>query len=186
MSSRPDKARIMKPTTWRTIAILKADPNNKFFDKLDTKDKKETAKDLLTSSLKKVILELVKVQVEITAKYPKDPRMIWAHYKDTEIPHIASIPGMGRSHLQNGGYAKAINAVKKNHGPSWRMIVEMAPDGPHAQVVYPGGQSGNPGSKYYDSFVDTWTKGSYYEALFMRKADEKHDNIMAVQEFKNK
>ena len=63
------------------------------------------------------------------------------------------------------------------------MIVELAPDRPHAYVVYPGGQSGNPGSKYYDQFVDTWTKGEYYEAIFMRKADEKHANLTSVQEF---
>jgi penicillin G amidase len=186
VSSRPNKSSIMKPTNWRTVAILKGDVNNKFFDKLDTKDKKETAKDLLSISFKKMATELVKIQTEIKLKYPSDPKMNWTHYKDTEIPHIASIPGMGRLHIPNGGYAKSINAVKKNHGPSWRMIVEMAADKPHAYIVYPGGQSGNPGSKYYDQFVGTWTEGSYYEAIFMRSADEKNDKLMAVQEFKNK
>ncbi len=186
ISSRPDKSRIMKPTTWRTVAILRGDANNKFFDKLDTKDKKETAKDLLISSFKKMALGLAAIQAEIKLKYPNDPKMTWTHYKDTEIPHIASIPGMGRQHIQNGGYAKSINSVKKNHGPSWRMIVEMAADKPHAYIVYPGGQSGNPGSRHYDQFVETWTQGNYYEAIFMRSADEKNDKLMAVQEFKNK
>jgi penicillin G amidase len=184
ISSRTDKARILKPTTWRTVAILKADANNKFFDKIATKDKKETAKDLLVSSFKTMGLELIKAEAEIKIKYPDDPKLIWTHYKDTEIPHIATFPGFGRSHLANGGQARTINSVKKNHGPSWRMIVEMAADKPHAYVVYPGGQSGNPGSKYYDQFVDTWTKGNYYEAVFMRAADEKHANLMSTQEFK--
>lgn len=186
ISSRSDKDRIMKPTQWRTIAILRGDANNKFFDKLDTRDKKETAKDVLMNSFKKMAAELPKIQSEIKSKYGNDPKMTWTHYKDTEIPHIANIPGMGRYHLQNGGYGKAINAIKKNHGPSWRMIVEMAADKPHAYIVYPGGQSGNPGSKYYDQFVGTWTNGSYYEATFMHNADEKHTNLIAVQEFKNK
>ena len=34
-------------------------------------------------------------------------------------------------------------------------------------AVYPGGQSGNPGSKYYDTFVDTWAAGKYYPLLFV-------------------
>ena len=181
--TRPEKDRILKPTTWRTVAILRGDTSNKYFDIQMTKDKKETAKDLLLTSFKTMAAELIKVQAEINVKYLSNPTLIWAHYKDTEIPHITNIPGMGRSHLANGGYAKAINAVKKNHGPSWRMIVELAPEGPHAYVVYPGGQSGNPGSKYYDQFVDTWTKGDYYEAIFMRKADEKHTNLISIQEF---
>ncbi len=181
--TRPEKDRILKPTTWRTIAILRGDVNNKFFDIQATTDKKETAKDLLGTSFKTMAAELAKVQAEIQLKYPAKPTMIWTHYKDTEIPHIANIPGFGRAHIANGGYAKSINAIKKNHGPSWRMIVELAPDRPHAYVVYPGGQSGNPGSKYYDQFVDTWTKGEYYEAIFMRKADEKHANLTSVQEF---
>ena len=181
--TRPEKDRILKPTTWRTIAILRGDANNKFFDIQATMDKKETAQDLLDSSFKTMATELAKVQAEIQLKYPSNPTMIWTHYKDTEIPHIANVPGFGRAHIANGGYAKSINAVKKNHGPSWRMIVELAPDGPHAYVVYPGGQSGNPGSKNYDQFVDTWTKGDYYEAIFMRKADEKHANLTSVQEF---
>lgn len=184
ISSRNDKNRILKPTTWRTIAILRGDVNNKFFDVLATKDKKESAKDLLLSSFKTMMAELKNIQAEIKVKYPDQPNLVWSHYKDTEIPHISNIPGMGRSHLTNGGYGKAINAVKKNHGPSWRMIVELAPDKPRAFIVYPGGQSGNPGSKYYDQFVDTWTKGNYYEAIFMRNADEKHPKLTAIQEFK--
>jgi penicillin amidase len=33
-------------------------------------------------------------------------------------------------------------------------------------VVYPGGQSGNPGSKFYNSMVDSWAKGEYYTTQF--------------------
>ena len=33
-------------------------------------------------------------------------------------------------------------------------------------VVYPGGQSGNPGSKFYNCMVDSWAKGEYYTTQF--------------------
>jgi penicillin amidase len=33
---------------------------------------------------------------------------------------------------------------------------------------YPGGQSGNPGSPYFDNMVDAWAAGDYYELLFLK------------------
>ncbi|HEU4607962.1 MAG TPA: penicillin acylase family protein, partial [Chitinophagaceae bacterium] len=59
-----------------------------------------------------------------------------------------------------------INAMKQDHGPSWRMIVEMGKDKINAYGVYPGGQSGNPGSKYYADFLDYWVEGRYYSIQF--------------------
>ena len=63
------------------------------------------------------------------------------------------------------------------------MIVELG-DTPRGFVVYPGGESGNPGSPHYADFMGKWTKGEYYETLFLKKADEKNDRIKGVQEFK--
>ena len=50
------------------------------------------------------------------------------------------------------------------------MIVEMS-DPPKALGVYPGGQSGNPGSKFYDNLVDIWAAGEYLELNFMPSAN---------------
>jgi penicillin amidase len=77
-----------------------------------------------------------------------------------------------------------VNAASKNHGPSWRMIVEMTSP-PTALGVYPGGQSGNPGSKYYDNFIDKWTVGEYYKLLFMQNESDTKD-IMATQKLSPK
>ena len=55
-------------------------------------------------------------------------------------------------------------------GPSWRMIVEMTSP-PTAIGIYPGGQSGNPGSKYYDNFIDQWAAGEYFSALFIQDSN---------------
>jgi penicillin amidase len=43
-----------------------------------------------------------------------------------------------------------------------------------AYGVYPGGQSGNPGSKFYDNFIDKWVAGEYYPLWLMTK-EEQHD-----------
>ena len=80
--------------------------------------------------------------------------------------HLARLKPFSYEGLATGGWGNAINAMKQNHGPSWRMVVEMG-NKVRAHVVYPGGQSGNPGSKYYASFLDSWVKGNYYEAKFV-------------------
>ena len=38
-----------------------------------------------------------------------------------------------------------INAARNDHGPSWRMVVQLT-EKTEAYGIYPGGQSGNPGS----------------------------------------
>lgn len=181
--TQPKSNLIAKPTTWRTVFLLRDDAKSKYFDRKETVDKKEGAKDILTESFKKMAAKIVELQAANAIKYPESPLLTWSKYKETEIQHISQIPGMGRKNIMNGGYGKAINALKKDHGPSWRMIVELG-DTPKAYVVYPGGQSGNPGSPYYDNFIEKWTKGEYYEALFLKNADEKNDRILTVQSFK--
>ena len=75
-----------------------------------------------------------------------------------------------RTGLMNGGGVGIVNATQHDHGPSWRMIVELTTP-TQALGVYPGGQSGNPGSFYYDNFIDTWTAGKYYPLWVMNIND---------------
>ncbi len=56
------------------------------------------------------------------------------------------------------------------------MVVQMTKP-TESYGVYPGGQSGNPGSKFYDNFVDTWAKGEYYKAWMMKKGEEKNEKV---------
>ena len=46
------------------------------------------------------------------------------------------------------------------------MIVEMRST-PKAYTIYPGGQSGNPGSPYYSDFIQQWVEGKYHAARFI-------------------
>jgi penicillin amidase len=116
-------------------------------------------------------------QVLITAfkmAYPtlKDAKakgnLAWGKFKDSGVRHLLRIPALSRLHLPIGGGEHIINATKQFHGPSWRMVVHLTDD-VEAYGVYPGGQSGNSGSKYYDAFVDTWAVGKYYRLQFLRK-----------------
>jgi len=49
--------------------------------------------------------------------------------------------------------------------------------------AYPGGQSGNPGSKSYDEFVETWRNGELYELLFLREKPENREDFPLVIRF---
>jgi len=46
--------------------------------------------------------------------------------------------------------------------------------------LYPGGQSGNPGSHHYDNMVDKWAKGELNELVFLKSKDEQHPRIKST------
>ncbi len=90
--------------------------------------------------------------------------------RGTDINHLLSVKGLGRTGLYTGGGQGIVNATKDKHGPSWRMIVELG-DSIRAQGVYPGGQSGNPGSVFYDNAIDSWVTGKYYDIQFLSSTE---------------
>lgn len=95
----------------------------------------------------------------------------WAKFKDTHVNHLTKLPALSRLHIAIGGGTHIINATKSDHGPSWRMVVSLTPQ-TQAFGVYPGGQNGNPGSRYYDNFIDDWANGKYYPLWIMKKEQQ--------------
>ena len=83
-----------------------------------------------------------------------------------------------------GGWSNVINATTKSHGPSWRMIVHLTSE-TEAYGVYPGGQSGNPGSIFYDNMVDHWTQGKYYRLWVMEESEADDKRIIGKLTFTN-
>ena len=112
----------------------------------------------------------------------KTGKIEWGINKDTRISHLLSIDALSRMHLPIGGGTHTINATNAKHGPSWRMVVSLTPE-TQAYGIYPGGQSGNPGSKFYDDFVDHWVQGKYYTLWVMTPEDFKSDKIVAKMSF---
>lgn len=153
----PDK---LYPSAERTMFLILDDTASRYFDDVST-PQKEGLKDMVALSYKQAkdsfnVLE-------------KKGIAAWYKVKNTSVTHLAKLPAFSYTGLKTGGDGNAINAMKQNHGPSWRMIVQMKRDSIHAYVVYPGGQSGNPGSKYYADFLNYWVDGKYYEGKFLSK-----------------
>lgn len=148
-----DSLGLIRPEEWRTVAILRDHPDHVIFDRLATPAAKEGAADIICASFLQMRDSL--------AALPAERIQNWGAFKATTLPHLARFPGFGQQGLHTSGGDHILNAQKKSHGPSWRMIVELA-DPPRAWVNYPGGQSGHPASPHYADFVPSFFEGSYF------------------------
>jgi penicillin amidase len=104
------------------------------------------------------------------------PKWRWGIQKGTDILHLARLAGFGHMDVDCGGGAGIVNATSERNGPSWRMVVALGPQ-VKAYGVYPGGQSGNPGSAFYDEMLETWRVGQLHELVFLRSAQEQHPRV---------
>ena len=145
----------------------------KFVDNINT-PAVETLQDVVTAAFKKAVPVFLKVD--------KNEGLTWASYKGTRIRHLLRLAPFSRIGVNIGGGLHIINATKQFQGPSWRMIVHLT-DETEAYGVYPGGQSGNPGSKYYDNFIDTWSQGRYNTLWFMKKTQSTDRRVISKMNF---
>ncbi len=167
---RNDSVSLSYPTSWNTSYLIRTQPELPFFD-IQSTPEKETITDLIRQAFKKSVEE-----VEAWKKENTKP-LRWADFKDTYVEHLTRQAPFS-FHVEHGGHGDAVNASSRRHGPSWRMIVSVEPDGPKAFATYPGGQSGNPGSVHYNSMLDRWANGTYFRMLFLRQVDQSADRIL--------
>lgn len=150
------------PTRDRTAQFILNDTSARWFDNVNTPHK-EVCSEIIR-------LSLIQTYDTLVSRYgkPISNTWRWANYKSTDILHIARLPGFGEMNLEVGGGAGIVNAITERTGPSWRMVVALGPT-INAFGTYPGGQSGNPGSYYYDNFIPTWTQGNLSPLFFLKK-----------------
>lgn len=161
---------MLRPFESTLLEALLKDTAYEFIDNINTPGK-ETLQQVVTTAFLKSIPELEAAG--------KEDRLTWAKYKDTWARHLLRLPAFSRMHLPIGGGTHSINAAKQYHGPSWRMVVHLT-NKTEAYGVYPGGQSGNPGSPYYDTFVDYWAAGKYFPLWVMGPEETKDKRIKWV------
>ncbi len=164
------------PSENTLVDALARDSAFSFADNINT-SQKETVADVFVSSFKAAAKALLLME--------KENKLEWATHKNTTVYHMLrdAVMPFAKQGLKIGGGKHIINATQHSHGPSWRMIVHLTEE-TEAYVVYPGGQVGNPGSKYYDQFIDTWAKGQYYKAWIMKKGEEKNEKVKWTIQFK--
>lgn len=155
-----EEVALERPTSYTTIKLLKEQPNLSFFDIQKTPEK-ETAKEVIQKSLTLAVRKISKWKRDHQAE-----NVPWAEYKDSFIGHLLPpLRPLGVS-VKHGGNGSIVNAHSRSNGPSWRMIVSLEKTGVKTWAVYPGGQSGNPGSYYYNNMIDRWVADQHYQMIF--------------------
>jgi len=151
--------KVIRPTIYTTTYLINENPGFDFFDKIGT-EPIEQAGDIINQSFFDMVDSLQKWKTEKGESYE------WYIYKNTEINHLLGIQPFSKQQIKIGGNNHIVNAAGKTAGPSWRMVVELNPDGVQAWGVYPGSQSGNPGNPMYAHMIENWATGNYYSLLF--------------------
>ena len=166
---------IQVPFESTLIEATLRDTAYKFFDDINT-TQKESLSDIATRAFMAATVSLVKTE--------KAGDLEWYKFKDTHVSHLLKLEPFSSLHLPIGGGDNEINAARSDHGPSWRMIVSLTAK-TEAYGVYPGGQSGNPGSRFYNNFIDSWVEGKYYSLWMMTKEESKDSKVKWTMNFSN-
>ncbi|TVP43488.1 MAG: penicillin acylase family protein, partial [Mongoliibacter sp.] len=141
------------PNNYQTVKLLSDDPENAIFAKSGNPELRD-AKSHVAKSFLEMLEEMEKWDTQ-------NGPYTWAAFKNTRINHLVpNFESFSRQGIYTGGGSGILNATGPRHGASWRYVAEMG-DQITAFGIYPGGQSGNPGSKFYDNFIKIWANGEY-------------------------
>jgi len=90
----------------------------------------------------------------------------WDRVRTMRIHHLLRIPALSALAVPNAGGTATLSPMtaRGTHGASWRMVVEMGPE-VRAWTTYPGGQSANPASAFYDDRISQWSAGELEAVL---------------------
>lgn len=149
-----------KHITWQ---IFLEKDNSSWFDIRNTKES-ETGSRLLEIALQ-MTADSLQAKLGSLRQNPAGYR--WGNYKATQIDHLGRMKGLGTEPLFTGGGKGIVNATSSEQGQSWKMLVQLGPH-PEALGIYPGGQTGNPSSPYYASFIEPWRTGQYRKLKFSK------------------
>jgi len=165
---------INNPSKHMTRTLLNQYPSDPTYDIIET-EVAESINDLLTISF---IEAIDSVNNWKEANDNIDP--LWYLYKNTSLRHMTQIKPFGYYQIPIGGYSGIINATGPNWGASWRMVIELGEE-INGWGIYAGGQSGNPGSPAYNTFVDDWAQGKYFKINFWDSFDDSREGTTNIK-----
>ena len=171
---RPDSVELMLPELWRFLSLLEAHPQHPIFDRANTpaiEDATAIIREAFAQAAKDLYVPLTKEGLD------------WGKVNAPTVAHLLRLPAFSKP-MYVDGFSNALNASsKRGSGPSWRMVVELGTP-IKAYGVYPGGQSGNPGSPFYETMVDQWGTGKYNKLNFMKDSKDKLPQVARTWNFK--
>lgn len=102
----------------------------------------------------------------------------WASNHHIVFRHLTQTPSLDmlwRGPYSYPGYDETLgpgDGLEVTHSASWRMAVDFSMGSPTGVGIYPGGQSGNPLSLYYDLHIESYLKYDYYRLQKPRKPED--------------
>lgn len=154
---------LVLPKPQVTISAFELAEDYRYFD-INNTPEVETRSDVILQALDSALSAIDKLNTG------ESNQTAWYLYKGTSIMHLAQLAPFSHENIAVGGNRNIVNATSAKNGPSWRMIVALGKE-VEAYAIYPGGQSGNPGSIHYDDFIDDWAAGKYYRIKFFKNID---------------
>jgi penicillin amidase len=100
----------------------------------------------------------------------------WAINRNTTIAHLAKIDAFSQK-VNGDGESNSLNAISSTNGPSWRMIVSLT-GVTEAYGIFPGGQSGHVGSKFYNNRIARWEQGKYDKIYTLNNSNTTYQKII--------
>ena len=164
----PRGARRVATPSQAVLAQLLAFPDNSWWDDLSTTTVTETRDDILAASLQSAM------ELTLNEHGPPDRGgWRWDGIRMNNIHHLLGFRGLSVLDIPVQGGPGNLNpsSGSGSHGASWRMVVELGAE-VSAWTTYPGGQSGNPTSRWYDNRIEQWASGELDSVLFPRDASE--------------
>ncbi len=139
------------PETAKAFELMASDPASEWFDIRDTHLMQETAPDVVRAALKATV-------DSVEARYGWDrSKWRWGAHHGIRFDHLLrTLRVLGRGPYEYPGFESTLSPAagrRTTHGASWRMVVDFSGDRPVARGIYPGGQSGNPFSRWYDNQI---------------------------------
>ncbi|OCX51313.1 penicillin acylase [Mucilaginibacter sp. PPCGB 2223] len=166
------------PSNYRTVQLLVTQQQSRWYD--DTRTMGVETRDYL-------IQKTFEATVDSLYKHYGSPGKSWQWgvVKGSHISHLGKVEGLGSGEFDADGSGGVVNALSETHGPSWRMIVQFGPT-VQGYGVFPGGESGNPGSFFYDNMFRTWKNGELNPLLFLQNPADQQKHITSTLTINNK
>jgi penicillin G amidase len=155
---------VTRPGQQVLYRLLTQDPANKWLDEQSTPEREGTAK-LLGMALERTATLLEQYYGWGVANWR------WGDHHKILFRHVTRSEALGslwRGPMEYPGFAETLSPgadLITTHSASWRVVIDFSTREPEGWGIYPGGQSGDPFSPFYDLHIPSYLSFQHYRLL---------------------
>ena len=142
--------------------LLRDDPSSPWLDVRATPER-ETGPDLLGRAL-------AAAADTLATRYGSEPAAWrWGDHTGVVFQHLTrseALAPLGRGPVEYPGFSRTLSpggGRPTTHSAAWRVVVDFVGGETRAHGIYPGGQSGNPFSRFYDYHLPTYVAFEHFD-----------------------